>query len=195
MTKIIYQEYEFGDYQQDNLKFANIIQIILTRKQLKQVVFDVFFDSNFDYENEFPKNSIVEEITLRWRCQVLSSNIWRQVYDALPNIKRVKIVTYDTYAFENLNLILKTLLGAFRYLESLHFAWIASDYERFDSQKIQDCCNFIQENFPLKIKVMIATYESYDWDKEETENVMTNLINKEEGIPPKIVAPALSTTD
>ena len=184
-TKIIYSEYEFEGFQQDNLKFANIIECILTKKQLKQVEFNVFFDSNFDYENEFPKNLTVDEITLHPRCEDLSSNIWSKVFDALPNIKMVKIVTYDTNNFENLIVILRNLLRAFKYLKSLHFAWIASEDERFGSQKIQDCYNFIKENFPLKAKVIIAEYESYD---RYEEDVLTNLIKKEEGKPPKIVA-------
>ena len=186
VTKIIYSEYEFGGFQQDELGSAQIIESILTRKTLKQVEFNVFFDSNFDYGNEFPKNLTVDEITLHPRSEVLSSNIWSKVFDALPNIKMVKIVTYDTNNFENLIVILRNLLGAFKYLKSLHFAWIASEDERFGSQKIQDCYNFIKENFPLKAKVIIVEYESYDRYEEE---VLTNLIEKEEGKPPKIVAP------
>ena len=185
-TKIIYSEYEFEGFQQDNLKFANIIECILTKKQLKQVEFNVFLDSNFDYENEFPKNLTVDEITLHPRCEDLSSNIWSKVFDALPNIKIVKIVSDDTYTFENLVVILKNLLRSFKYLKSLHIAWIAREDEKFGSQKIQDCYNFIKENFPLKAKVIIAEYESYD---RYEEDVLTNLIKKEEGKPPKIVAP------
>ena len=186
VTKIIYSEYEFGGFQQDELKSAKIIESILTRKTLKQVEFDVFFDSNFDYGNEFPKNLTVDEITLHPRSEGLSSNIWSKVFDALPNIKMVKIVTYDTNNFENLIVILRNLLRAFKYLKSLHFAWIALEDERFGSQKIQDCYNFIKENFPSKAKVIIVEYESYDRYEEE---VLTNLIEKEEGKPPKIVAP------
>ena len=98
----------------------------------------------------------------------------------------VIVCSYDTYTFENLIVILRNLLGAFKYLKSLHFAWIASEDERFGSQKIQDCYNFIKENFPLKAKVIIAEYESYE---RYEEDVLTNLINKGEGKPPKIVAP------
>ena len=187
VTKIIYSECDFGGIQQDELKSAKIIESILTRKTLKQVEFHVSFDTNFDYGNEFPKNLTVDEITLHPRSEVLSSNIWSKVFDALPNIKMVKIVTYDTYTFENLIVVLRNLLRAFKYLKSLHFAWIvASEDERFGSQKIQDCYNFIKENFPLKAKVIIAEYESYDSYKED---VLTNLIKKEEGKPPQIVAP------
>ena len=186
VTKIIYSEHDFGGFLQDELKSAKIIESILTRKTLKQVEFHVFFDSNFNYGNEFPKNLTVDEITLHPRSEVLSSNIWSKVFDALPNIKMVKIVTYDTYTFENLIVVLRNLLRAFKYLKSLHFAWIASEDERFGSQKIQDCYNFIKENFPLKAKVIIAEYESYDMYEED---VLTNLIKKEEGKPPQIVAP------
>ena len=187
VTKIIYSEYEFGGFQKDELKSAKIISSILTRRQLKQVEFHVFFHS--DYGNEFPKNLTVDEITLHPRSEVFSSNIWSKVFDALPNIKIVKIVTDDTYTFENLIVILRKLLGAFKYLKSLHFAWIASEDERFGSQKIQDCYNFIKENFPLKAKVIIAEYESYE---RYEEDVLTNLIKKEEGKPTKIVAPGSS---
>ena len=186
VTKIIYSEIGMEGYQQDNHKFANIIKCMLTRKSLKQVEFHVFFDSNFDYGNEFPKNLTVDEITLHPRSEVFSSNIWSKVFDALPNIKMVKIVTYDTSTFENLIVILRNLLGAFKYLKSFQFAWIASEDEIFSSQKIQDCYNFIKENFPLKAKVIIAEYESYE---RYEEDVLTNLINKGEGNPPKIVAP------
>ena len=65
VTKIDYTEWD--DSEQDNLKFAKTIESILTMKQLKQVGFNVFFDSNFDYENKFPTNSNVDEITLRFR--------------------------------------------------------------------------------------------------------------------------------
>ena len=183
VTKIDYTEWV--DSEQDNLKFAKIVSCILTRKQLKQVGFNVFFDSNFDYENKFPTNLTVDEITLRFRCEDLSSNIWSKVFDALPNIKIVRVVTdYDWVIIGNVVEMLKNLIGAFKGLKSLHFAWIASDGEKFDSQKIQDCYNFIKENFPLKALVIIATYES---QQSFEDDVLTILIKKEQGIPPKIV--------
>ena len=84
--------------------------------------------------------------------------------------------------------MLKNLIRAFKGLKCLHFAWIASDSgfngEKFDSQKIQDCYNFIKENFPLNAKVIIATYES---NQRFEDDVLTNLIKKEKGKPPKIV--------
>ena len=184
VTKIDYAEW-FGS----NLKFAKTIESILTRKQLKQVGFNVFFDSNFDYENKFPTNSTVDEITLRFRCKDLSSNIWSKVFDALPNIKIVRIVTcYKWVNIRNVVEMLKNLIRAFKGLKYLHFAWIASDSgfngEKFDSQKIQDCYNFIKENFPLNAKVIIATYVS---NQRFEDDVLTNLIKKEKGKPPKIV--------
>ena len=183
VTKIDYTEWVHSE--QDNLKFAKIVSCILTRKQLKQVGFNVFFDSNFDYENKFPTNLTVDEITLRFRCEDLSSNIWSKVFDALPNIKIVRVVTdYDWVIIGNVVEMLKNLIGAFKGLKSLHFAWIASDGEKFDSQKIQDCYNFIKENFPLKAKVIIATYES---QQSFEDDVLTILIKKEQAIPPKIV--------
>ena len=180
VTKIKYDEWNYYyDYEQDNLRFALIIECILTRKQLKEIEFGVFFASNFNYENVFPKNLTVDEISFWPRCGDLSSKIWSKVFDALPNIKNVRVVTGTRYQYgRNAVGILKNLIRAFKGLKSLHFAL----YETSDS-RLNDCYNFIKENFPLKCKVIIATYESgYE------EEVLTNRIVKEEGKPPKMVA-------
>ena len=179
VTKIKYDEWNYYyDYEQDNLRFALIIECILTRKQLKEIEFGVFFASNFNYENVFPKNLTVDEISFWPRCGDLSSKIWSKVFDALPNIKNVRVVTGTRYQYgRNAVGILKNLIRAFKGLKSLHFAL----YETSDSQ-LNDCYNFIKENFPLKCKVIIATYES------DEEDVLTNRIVKEEGKPPKMVA-------
>ena len=176
VTKIRYAEWDDDeDYEQDNLWFALIMECILKRKQLKEIELGVFFDSNFNYENVFPKNLTVEEISFWPRCGDLSSKFWSKVFDALPNIKNVRVVTD-----RNTVGVLKNLIRAFKGLKSLHFALC----ETLDSQ-LNDCYNFIKENFPLKCKVIIATYESgYNGDKED---VLTNRIIKEEGETPKIV--------
>ena len=48
----------------------------------------------------------------------LSSKIWSQVFDALPSIKNIRVVTDG-----NVVVILKNLIRAFKGLKSLHFAW------------------------------------------------------------------------
>ena len=170
-------EYRFK--KQDNLKFVRIIESILTRPNLKQIDFHGFFDfdSNLDIWNEFPKNFTVHEITFRNRNFSFNFKIWKKVFDALPNIKRVRVVTFDN--IENLPMILKNISN-FKNLKSLHFA-ICSRYhnEKINVKKIQDCCNIIKGNFPMKAKVIIA-----DMD---LKNDLTNLIEKEEEKEPKIV--------
>ena len=186
VTKIEYTEdYDSGDYEQDNLWSASIIECILTREQLKEIELSVFLNSHFNYENVFPKNLTVDEISFWPRCGDLSSKIWSKVFDALPNIKHVRVVTDRNAAG-----ILRNIIRAFKGLKSLHFAQIVhplkKSKQQFESQKIQDCCNFIKENFPLKCKVIIATYDSEVYNGNG-EDVLTNRIVKEEGKAPKIV--------
>ena len=177
VTKIRYVEWDDDeDYEQDNLWFASILECIFTRKQLKEIGLSVFFDTNFNYENAFPKNLTVEEISFFPRCGDLSSKFWSKVFDALPNIKHVRVVT-DVVTVG----VLKNLIRAFKGLKSIHFAL----YQTSDSQ-LNNCYNFIKENFPWKCKVIIATYES-GYNADEREDVLTNRIIKEEGETPKIV--------
>ena len=127
---------------------------------------------------------IVRWSPLMWQCGDPSSNIWSKFFDALPNIKNFRVDCF-IQNIESLVAILKNLIRAFKGLKSLHFNWIASKDEQFDSQKIQDCCNFIKENFPLKSKVIIASCAINAFDA--ISDVLTNRIVKEEGKNPKIV--------
>ena len=78
---------------------------------------------------------------------------------------------------KNLPAILK-MISNFKKLESLHCA-IECRIENSDGEKIQDLLNIIKD-FPIKAKVVIA---------EINYRNVANLIEKEEGKPPKIVKP------
>ena len=97
------------------------------------------------------------------------------MFDALPNIKRVRIVEYSKNNIENLPLFLKMMFD-FEKLESLHCA--IHGLKNSGVQKIQDLLNIVKD-FPIKAKVVIA-------DLDNGYN-MKNLITKEERNPPKIV--------
>ena len=75
---------------QEDLDFVKIIKSILTRPNLKQIYFDIDMDLDFDIEEEFPKNLIVEEITLAYGSN-FPFKFWKKVLDALPNIKTVNV--------------------------------------------------------------------------------------------------------
>ena len=75
----------------------------------------------------------------------------KKLFDALPNIKRVRVVTF-THDIENLFVFLQ-MIGDFKKLESLHFA--IGGLKKFDVQKIQDLLNIVKD-FPSKAKVVIA---------------------------------------
>ena len=159
------------DYQQENLKFVKIVQSILSRPYLKQIEFNVAFDFNLDMENEFSKNFHVEEIKLQ--STNLSLKGWRNIYDALPNIRKVKVVMCED--IENLVVILKGLSN-FKNLKFLHVTIRNRDrYKTLKEPNIRDCFDVIRDNFPMKTKIVIADMNS------------TNLIEKEEGNEPKIV--------
>ena len=159
------------DYQQAKLKFVKIVQSILSRPYLKQIEFDITFDFNLDIENEFSKNFHVEEIKLR--STNFSLKLWKNIYDALPNIRKVKVVISED--IRNLGVILKDLSN-FKKLKFLHVTVRNRDrYKIFNEPKIRECFDFIRDNFPMKTKVIIADMNS------------TNLIEKEEGNEPKIV--------
>jgi hypothetical protein len=158
----------------------------LTRKQLKEIELSVDFPPNFNYENVFPKNLSVDEIFLNWPCACghLASEIWIKVFDALPNIKTVRVG--GSFGSNNVVMILKKLIRAFKGLKSLHYVC----FEKLGSHQLNDCYNFIKENFPLKSKVIIATNESDHFIGTEHSSISRVLIYqiiKEEGKPPKIV--------
>ena len=159
------------DYQQEKLKFIKIVESILSRPYLKQIEFDITFDFNLDIENEFSKNFHVEEIKLR--STNFSLKLWKNIYDALPNIRKVKVVMCED--IKNLVVILKGLCN-FKNLKFLHVTIRNRDrYKIFNEPKIRDCFDVIRDNFPMKTKVFIADMDS------------TNLIEREEGNEPKIV--------
>ena len=149
----------------------------MTRPALKQIDFRFDSDLDFDIEQEFPNNSTVEEITFLTFGQILSFKILRKVFNALPNIKRVRFVNAKNNLqggeIENLFSFLK-IISDFEKLESLHFAM--DGLEISGVQKIQDCSNIIN-NFPIRAKVVIA----------DMVIDLANVIEKEEGKPPKIV--------
>ena len=159
------------DYQQENLKFFKIVQSILSRPYLKQIEFNVAFDFNLDIENEFSKNFHVEEIKLR--STNFSLKLWKNIYDALPNIRKVKIVICEDIG----NLVV--ILIALSNIKNLKFLHVTiRNHNRckiFNEPRIRDCFVFIRDNFPMKTKVIITDMNS------------TNLIEKEEGNEPKIV--------
>ena len=173
VSKIKYSQnkYREMDYQREKLNFVKIVQSILSRPYLKQIEFDITFDFNLDIENEFSKNFHVEEIKLR--STNLSLTAWRNIYDALPNIRKVKVIMCED--IENLVVILKGLSN-FKNLKFLHVTIRNRDRCKiFNEPRIRDCFVFIRDNFPMKTKVIITDMNS------------TNLIEKEEGNEPKIV--------
>ena len=88
------------------------------------------------------------------------------MFDALPNIKRVRVVT-STHDIENFFVFLQ-MIGDFKKLESLHFA---IDLKKFDVQKIQDLLNIVKD-FPIKAKVVIADIHFDDWPILDLKNVI-----------------------
>ena len=160
------------DYQQAKLKFVKIVQSILSRPYLKQIEFNVAFDYKLDIEKTFSKNFHVEEITLR--SANLSLKVWKNIFDALPNIRKFKAVILFR-DIKRLAVILKGLSN-FKKLKFLHVTVRNRDrYKIFNEPKIRECFDFIRDNFPMKTKVIIADMN------------LTNLIEKEEGNEPKIV--------
>ena len=163
---------------------GQIMEAVLTRPNLRQIDFlypcvklamNLGIASNID--QEFPKNFAVEEITLRSSNQDLNLKYWKQLFDALPNTKRVRVVSWSylrhPYQYHDILEFLK-IIGDFKNLKSLHFAM----YGRYSVQQIQDCCKIIA-NFPIKAKVVIA----FDYGT----NAFSFKIEKDEGKPPKIV--------
>ena len=160
------------NYEQEKLKFDKIIRSILSRPYLKQIEFNVTFHYYMDIDKMFPKNFNVEEITLQ--SNDLSLQAWRNIFDALPNIRKFKIfILFGDVV--NVEVILKGLSN-FKELEFLHVTICNRDHcKKFIKTEIRDCLHVIRDNFPMKTEVVIADKDS------------TNLIKKEEGKEPKIV--------
>ena len=112
-------------------------------------------------ENEFTKNFNVEEITLQYSN--LSFKVWKKVFQALPNVKNVKIVAFENTFLENLQLILRNISDSFKDLKSLDVSIFSRyDDEEFDVQQIQDCFDIIKDNFPMRAKGQLISDEYFD---------------------------------
>ena len=173
LTDYLSQTVRDLNYQEEKLEFVKIVRSILSRPYLKQIEFDVAFEFNMDIEKKFSKNFHVEEITLR-SANHLSLKVWKNIFDALPNIRKFKIVTL-LKDIKDLVVILKGLSN-FRKLKFLHVTICNNDHNmKFNKPEIRDCFDIIRDNFPMKTEVVIADKDS------------TNLIEKEEGKEPKIV--------
>ena len=179
-----------------SLEFGSLVipsgffEAILTRPTLKQIDFDGR-NSNLgsEIEQELIKNSMVEEITFgvfgarpvaAGRPFFTDLKKIKALSDALPNVKRVRVVTYsgNAIAMENLPAILK-IISDFKKLECLHCA--IRGLGNSGVEKIQDLLNIIKD-FPIKAKVVIA-------ENNSQRNDVANLIEKEDGKPPKLVKP------
>ena len=164
---------------------SGFFETILTRPALKQIDFHTSaLDLDFDMEQEFTKNPMVEVITFQSDCiqKVPDLKKIQKLFDALPNIKRVRVVTF-THDIENLFVFLQ-MIGDFKKLESLHFA--IDGLEKFDVQKIQDLLNIVKD-FPSKAKVVIADIHSSNDFDDWPILVLENVIEKKEAKPPKKV--------
>ena len=160
-----------------------VMDAILTRPNLRQIDFHLYtrlygnptltFASNID--PEFQKNFTVEEITLGSSNNPFPYKFWKQLFNALPNTKRVRVVFYNSiHGPLNILEFLKILCDL-KNLKSLH---LAMSLKFYSVQQIQECCKVIA-NFPIKAKVVIADMNVRN---------LSNLIEKDEGKPPKIVS-------
>ena len=160
----------------DEVISRQVYEAILTRPALKQIDINSGFMHIDNIEHEIPKNYTVEEIT--FDGDIFHSEKWKKMFDALPNIKRVRVVQWRKYPPYNLPEFIK-VLSVFKNLESLHFAIARIEH---DGPKIQDLLKIIKDNFPIKAKVVIADMDGMDGNAK-----LTNVIEKEEGKLPKIV--------
>ena len=145
------------------------IEAILTRPNLKQIDFTFLFKSNVPKFSK--KNFTVEEIT--FNCNSLNLELLKQLVDALPNTQRVRVVLFYP---DLLNMIeFLKIISDLKNLKSLHFAM--SGIKNSDVQKMQDCCNIVDE-FPIQAKVVIADFAP--WYSKE---LLKNIVVKEEGKP------------
>ena len=170
------------------LKYG-LIEAVLTRPNLNKIDFylrGIFaFDSNI--QQGFQKNVTVEEISLRNYHNggrgIPNLEFWKQLSDAVPNTKRVKIVFHSD--MENMLEFLKIISG-FKNLKSLHFAM--PGIKDSGVQKIQDCCNIVDE-FPIKAKVIIADISRNGFYRP---HYLEHIVEKDEGKPHKRVKKSLS---
>ena len=178
VTNISYRDeknWEGSAFPQEDLKFVRIIKSILTRNTLKQINFQVEFDQDLDVGNEFTKNFNVEEISLD--CSNLSFKVWKKVFQALPNVKKVKIVAFESTFLENLPVILRNISDNFKDLKSLDVSIFSRyDDEEFDVQKIRDCFDIIKDNFPMRAKGQLISKGYFDVFKSSKKQ--TNFSSK-----------------
>ena len=166
------------------INFVKIIESIFSRPCLKQIDFDVLLNMDLEFVTAFPKNFIVEKVNFEAGFKPEAS---KKVFDALPNLKKVKAVIFDDN-FDNLPLILKNI-SVLKHLKRLNVAVCSChEDEEIGKQKIRDClergncCNVIKESFPMNAEVYIGDMNVCDDDE-----TLTNLIIKEAGKEPDIV--------
>ena len=184
VSKITYSAVILEGYDpQEYINFVKMIESIFSRPYLKQIDFDVLLTVDLDIVTAFPKNFNVEEVNFNMGFK---PEVCKKVFDALPNLKKVKVVIFDN--FEHLPLILKNI-SVLKNLKSLNVA-ICSRHEdeKIDEQKLRDClersncCDVIKDSFPMNAEVFIA-----DLDLYHNDEILTNLIIKEAGKEPDIV--------
>ena len=89
---------------------SGFFETILTRPALKQIDIHSLTSLDFDIEQEFPKNYTVEEITFKLvGREIFNLEKWKKLFDALPNIKRVRVVQWGKYPPYNLPEFIKVL--------------------------------------------------------------------------------------
>ena len=95
VSKIIFTAIMLKGYdQQEHINFVKIIESILSRPYLKEIDFDVLLNMDLDIVTAFPKNFSVEEIKLE---AGFKPEACKKVFDALPNLKKVKVVIFDNF--------------------------------------------------------------------------------------------------
>ena len=185
VSEIIYQSCHSVGYHE------KVIGSILSRPHLKQIIFSGVFKINrFDTEEEFPKNWNVEEIKFYLHF-LMSFKLWNKLFDALPNIKKVKIIVVlsrENEFKESILLDYIKTISKLKHLKSLNVAICSRYNETFDAKRFGNFPEMICEiNFPMKSEVVIADFPSKHWIRWNGPMDLTNLVEKKEGENPKIV--------
>ena len=175
VSKIRYSAFLLeGHYdQQEYINFVKIIESIFSRPCLKQIDFDIVVNVDLNIETVFPKNYNVLEVNFNTG---LKPEFSKKVFDALPNLKKVKVFV----DLKSLPLILKNI-SFLTHLKSLNIS-INSRHgdDIIDEQKLRDCCDIIKHSFPMNAEVFIGDMD-FDYD------ILTYLIIKKEGKEPEVV--------
>ena len=158
---------------QEYINFVKIIESIFSRPCLKQIDFDIVVNVDLNIETVFPKNYNVLEVNFNTG---LKPEFSKKVFDALPNLKKVKVFV----DLKSLPLILKHI-SFLTHLKSLNIS-INSRHgdDTIDEQKLTDCCDIIKHSFPMNAEVFIG-------DKDFDYDILTYLIIKKEGKEPEVV--------